>query len=182
MSFSDIKKIKKMLDILERIGIVLSVLCLVAMAVLMNTEVFLRYVLGFSTQISDEYAGYLFIAATMLCFYPALRRNRFLQIQALVELLPFKVRAVLEILSTVCGAFICVVLGWQASKLSLSSLRLDSVSLQISQTPLWIPQIVVPIGFALLFVGFVEKGIKHSYRLWNGLQPVEPDEVDHVVD
>ena len=147
------------LDVVERLAIGVSALLLVLMGVLMNTEVGGRYLLGRSTQIADEYAGYLFTAATVLCFVPAVRRGRFLRVDGLLQRTSGALRGSLEILEAVVGAIVSLVLAWATLRLALTSLDYGSVSLQPSQTPLAIPQAVVPFGFALLALAFVERGL-----------------------
>jgi TRAP-type C4-dicarboxylate transport system permease small subunit len=147
------------LDAVERVVIGISAVLLVLMAVLMNTEVFGRYLFGHSTQISDEYAGYLFTAVTVLCFVPAVRRGRFLRVDGLLQRTSGPVRALLELLEAVIGAAVSLVLAWATLRLALTSFDYGSVSLQPSQTPLAIPQAVLPLGFTLLALAFVERGL-----------------------
>lgn len=147
------------LDRVERVAIGVSAVLLVLMGVLMNTEVAGRYLLGLSTQIADEYAGYLFTAVTVLCFVPALRRGRFLAVDGVVRRLPARLRLVFAVLAALIGAVVSLVLGWASLRLALTSLDYGSVSLQPSQTPLAIPQAVVPLGFALLALAFLERAL-----------------------
>ncbi|RYG06679.1 MAG: hypothetical protein EON92_19750, partial [Burkholderiales bacterium] len=71
--------VSRTLDVVQWLGLVIGVAMIVAMAALMNVEIAGRTLLGVSTQMSDEFAGYFFTAATMLCFLPALREGRFLR-------------------------------------------------------------------------------------------------------
>ena len=80
--------VSRTLDVVQWLGLVIGVAMIVAMAVLMNVEIAGRTLLGVSTQMSDEFAGYFFTAATMLCFLPALREGRFLRVEGLVALAP----------------------------------------------------------------------------------------------
>jgi TRAP-type C4-dicarboxylate transport system permease small subunit len=147
------------LDGVGRVAIAVSAVLLVLMGVLMNTEVGGRYLFGRSTQIADEYAGYLFTALTVLCFVPAVRRGRFLRVDGLLNRTSGRLRALLEIVEAVVGAGVSLVLAWATLRLALTSLDYGSVSLQPSQTPLAIPQAVLPLGFALLALAFVERGL-----------------------
>ncbi len=167
------------LDVLERVAIMVSAVLLVLMGVLMNTEVAGRYLFGHSTQISDEYAGYLFTALTVLCFVPALRRGRFLSVEGLVERLPRSLRMPLDVLGALIGAAVSLVLAWASLRLALTSLDYGSVSLQPSQTPLAIPQAVVPLGFALLALAFVERAL---LAIVTGAPPVVAKDPLHGLD
>jgi TRAP-type C4-dicarboxylate transport system permease small subunit len=167
------------LDVLERVAIVVSAVLLVLMGALMNTEVTGRYLFGRSTQISDEYAGYLFTAMTVLCFVPALRRGRFLNVEGLVARLPRSLRVPLDVVGALIGAGVSLVLAWASLRLALTSLDYGSVSLQPSQTPLAIPQAVVPLGLALLALAFVERAF---LAIATGSVPVTAKEPLHGLD
>lgn len=160
--------ISRVLDRLDRWAMVLATLLLLATLVLMNAEVFARYLLGFSILISDEYASYFFIAATMLCMLPALRSGRFIRIEGVLRLLPRGVQAVLELVAGLCGAVVSGVLAWETWSMVQLSYELETTSIQASQTPLFIPQVILPICFWILCVGFVEYGVVSARRSLKG--------------
>ena len=145
------------LDVLERIAIALAVVLIALMALLMNVEVISRYVFRFSTQIADEYAGYFFTAVTLLCFVPAMRRGRFIRVTAVLDRLPGKLRIALDIVGSLLGAAVSVVFAWTTFQLAWGSWQIGSTALQAIQTPLFIPQSVMPLGFALLAIAFIER-------------------------
>jgi TRAP-type transport system small permease protein len=168
------------LDIVQWIALAIGALMIVAMGVLLNFEVASRSMFGISTQIADEFAGYFFTAATLLCFLPALREGRFLIVEGLVQRLPRRIQAVLRLIAAGLGAGVSVVLAFSTFDLAATSFAYGSVSLQAFQTPLFIPQSIMPVGFALLALGFLEQGVIHSSRLWRG--EVRNAEPSHAVD
>jgi TRAP-type C4-dicarboxylate transport system permease small subunit len=147
------------LDRLERAAIAAAIVILLMMALLMNVEVFSRYLFGRSTQIADEFAGYFFTAVTLLCFVPALRHGRFLRVEALVERVPAPVQAVLNLIAAFIGALMSMVLAWTTFQLAFASWNYGTVSLQAIQVPLVIPQAILPLGFGLLALAFIEQGV-----------------------
>lgn len=171
--------VSRALDIIERIGLVLGVAAIVAMGVLMNTEIGVRTLFGFSTQISDEYAGYFFTAATMLCFLPALREGRFLRVEGLVALAPPRLQAAAEAFAAAIGAGTCLVLANATLDLAAASVTFGTRSLQASQTPLAIPQAFMPFGFSVLAIAFLEWGWLRARRLWRGQAVTE---THHALD
>lgn len=174
-----IPMLSRVLDIVQRIGIVVGVAMIVAMGLLMNIEVGTRTLFGFSTQISDEYAGYFFTAATMLCFLPALRDERFLRVEGLIGLAPPRLRATAEAFAALIGAGTCAVLADATYDLTAASISFGTRSLQASQTPLAIPQTVMPLCFAILSIAFLEWGWVRSRRLWLGQTVTE---THHALD
>ena len=153
---------------LENIFIALASVLTAAMVVLMNLEVFLRYTFSISIKISEEYSGYLFAAATMLGFYPALMRGRFLRISALVSRLPLRPRAVWEIGIGLLSAIFCGIVTLQTWTLFSTSWEFGSVSEQYSATPLMYPQILLPAAWALLTFGMLYRAVIVGKALWRG--------------
>jgi len=161
---------------LHRALLVLCGLCLLAMVLLMNTEILTRYVLGFSTQISDEYSGYLFTAITMLCLAPALREGRFLRIDGLVARLPARARALPEAADALAGAAVCAVLAYATWLMVQASSEIGAVSLTVAETPQAWPQALMPAGFALLGLAYLARGAARVRRALAGAGPeADPD-------
>lgn len=154
----------------------LAAFALLAMALLINTEVLGRYIFGFSTLISDEYSGYLFTGMTMLCLLHGLRSGRILRVEALAYRLPPKGQDLLLLPTTLIGLFVSVVLTKATFTLLSMNWMFNSVSLQPSQTPLWIPQALMPLGFALLGLGYLERFLTALLRL-SGHMPRDAEEM-----
>ena len=169
----------RFLDALDSAAIWLSAAILVAMLLLMNVEVALRYLAHASTRISEEYGEYALGFISLLCFAPALRGGRLLQVQSVIRRLPLRAQAVLELVAGLICAGLSAVLTYGGLRILLDSWRFGSVSLQYSQTPLFIPQVVLPLGLAILTIASIEYGISRFRQLWNGH---ELPEEHHVVD
>ncbi len=168
------------LDVAQRIALVVGALMIVAMMALMNVEIFARSGFGVSTQIADEFVGYFFTVSTMLCFVPALREGRFLMVESVVRRLPWRMQAVLHVVASLIGAGVSLVLASSTYQLAATSFAYGTVSLQAFQTPLFIPQSVMPLGFVLLALAFLEQGLTGSRRLWSGVGI--KTELSHAVD
>jgi TRAP-type C4-dicarboxylate transport system permease small subunit len=170
-----------MLRSLERGLLTLSIGLIVAIVLLMTIEIVLRYSFSLSTRISEEYSGYLFCAATLAAFFPALTTGRFLRIPALISRLPDRLRAVAEVLIALVSAGFCLILTWQTWDLFRMSVAFGSRSEQYSETPLMYPQVLLPLGLGLLAVGMLLRGAQLAHELWNGNRRLAKDEVN-VVD
>ena len=129
---------------------------LALMAVLINAEIFARYVLNRSTLIADEYAGYMFVWMTLFGFAHALRSGQFLRVEALVMRFGPRGRAVCDLLAALVGLGVAAIATWSSSLLFLSSWRFGTVSIQPSATPLWMAQIAVPLGLAWLVLLYLD--------------------------
>lgn len=163
---------------LERVAIFLSALMVVLMAVLMNVETLMRYAFGTSTRISEEYSSYLFCAATMIGFYPALMQARLLRITTLLMFVPHRPRAIWEVVIAFISAAFCLVIAIECWDLFETSRQFGSVSEQYSATPLMYPQFILPVGFILLAAGMIVRGVWIARELWRGRSEILESESD----
>jgi TRAP-type C4-dicarboxylate transport system permease small subunit len=169
------KRIGRMLAATEAALGHVAGLLLIALLVLMNVEVVARYVFNTSTLIADEYGGYLMAWITMLGAVHILRADRHLTMTAFVDRLSPRARNRAGIVSALIGLGICVVLLYATSVLVGNSARFGSRSIQPSATPLVWPQLIMPLGYALLCLAYVEE----IARRLRGLPPRRDDpEID----
>lgn len=143
----------------------LASLLLLAMGLLINVEVFGRYFFSFSTLISDEYSGYLFSWMTLICFFYALRTEHLLRVDALVSGLRGRMRDLMGVLAALIGLAVSLILTQATFTMWHTNWMFNSVSLQPSQTPLYIPQLIMPLGFGLLALGYLERLVAAILRL-----------------
>jgi TRAP-type C4-dicarboxylate transport system permease small subunit len=147
-------------------------LLLILLVILINVEVFARYVLGKSTLIADEYGGYLFVWIVMLGALNLLRSDRYLTMTWLVDYLGPAGRNMIGMISALIGLSVGLIALWASSRLVLTSLRFGSVSIQASGTPLALPQIILPTGYLLLCIAYIEELIRRVL----GLEPRRNDD------
>ena len=122
-------------------------LMLVALTLLIGAEIVLRTVSGKSTLIADEYSGYLFVWITMIGFAHALQSGTFLRVDNLVSLLSRRGQALAGLFSAIVGVIVAAVCVYATGTLVLASYRFGTLSIQPSATPLWLPQIILPVVF-----------------------------------
>jgi TRAP-type C4-dicarboxylate transport system permease small subunit len=130
---------------------------LVLLLVLINVEVVARYAFNRSTLIADEYGGYLMAWITMLGAVHLLRADRHLTMSLFVDKLSPRARNAAGVIAAILGLCISAILLYATSLLVISSARFGSVSIQPSATPLVWPQLILPIGYALLCVAYVDE-------------------------
>ncbi len=141
---------------------------LVGIAVLVNVEIVVRGVFNTSTLLADEYSGYLFAWLTLLGFGYALQQGAFLRVEGLIDRLSPRWRARADVLSALVGLVVAVVCTYSTATLVLATLRYGTLSIQPSATPLWMPQIVMPLAFgglALIYLGLVVSAWRRAARL-----------------
>lgn len=132
---------------------------LLLMMALMCTEIAARLFLKTSIQISEEYSGYLFTWVTMGGFLYAQRSDRLLRVDALRSALPTRARAAVDGLASLAGVLLSMILLDATWDTFYSSVLFGTTSMQYSETPLYLPQIVMPVGFAVLGIAFLHTAI-----------------------
>jgi TRAP-type transport system small permease protein len=140
-----------------------SGLLLVAVVVLINVEIVLRYFAGSSTLVADEYSGYMFTWMSLLGFGYALQSGQFLRVEALVDRMHGMPREWVELIGSIAGFAVAVITTYACSRTFGSSWQFGTRSLQPSATPLWLPQIAMPVAMgwlSLLYLRLIARSIR----------------------
>lgn len=161
------KGIDRFMRKVEDAAMVLAALSIAVMAFAICLEVVLRVVFGRSTLVSSEYSGYLLVACTLLGMAWTLRDGGFIRVDLVYakfrgRLLHFAnlVIAIIGAMTTLIFTYYVVIFTWQSFEAGVTSI-------DITRTPLWIPQLTMPIGGALLswamFVNLVRAAVLIIY-------------------
>ena len=146
-------------------GAYLSSLLLVSLVLLIMTEIFIRYFFNMSTMIADEYSGYLFLASIFLGLSYTFKEDAHIRINILTSKLSKKSNKFIDI---VAGIITAIVLGFMLYRTVLftyDSYKMEMLSESVSATPLYLTQIVMPIGILLFLLSiliFVLKGLRND--------------------
>lgn len=128
----------------------LGILSLAFMAASISYDVILRYVFYAPTYWALEMNTFLL---AFLCLIPAgdvLRLGSQIRITFLFDRLGPAVRARLDLLRSAAGLFFCAVMVWKGADMAWKAwLHSDRMSTSMG-TPMVIPYLFLPIGFALL--------------------------------
>lgn len=160
------RALRRTLDALAFAALIVAGATLVGVLVLMNVEIVVRYLFGSSTLIADEYAGYGLAVAVLMGFVYAHRRNALLRVDIAAERLAGRRagQAVLG-LAALLSLALAVFSAYAGYKTLALSLLFQSTSAFASETPLWIPQLVMPVGFGLLALSFAEEALRRILGL-----------------
>lgn len=167
-------RIGRVLHAIERAVMSLSVAFLVALLVLINVEVFGRYLFNYSTLIADEYGGYLYAWIALLGGVHLLRSDRYLTMTAITNQLSPRSANAVALFGALIGLAICVICLESSINLIRLSYLFGARSAQASATPLFYPQMAMPLGYGLLGLAYVEEIVRRLL----GLKPrrAEDDE------
>lgn len=127
----------------------------VGMMALVTFEVLLRTFANRSTLVADEMAGYLLVAMTFLGLAPSLRGGAFIRIDTYRHRLRGGARRALDVALVAVALAYAITVDWYLWDLLAGTWRLGTTSIQVSRTPLWIPQAVMAVGGLLLILELV---------------------------
>lgn len=127
-------------------------LLVLAMMLVIAIDVTTRALFNWSWQMSEEIAGYLLVALAFSSLAAGVRDRTFLRVDFLFVKLSERTQHLLDGVYALLGLIFVGVWTWQLGRLVWSSYTREMVSNGEYRVPLWIPQLIMPIGAALLFV------------------------------
>lgn len=130
---------------------------LVALVLLVCGEAFLRGAANISLGFAEEVTGYFVVMLTFFGAALALRSCALFRVSFLSDKLSHRSRSRLYAVFAAVAVFICIVLVLTTADVTMSSFDRGRFSPTVLRTPLWIPQMLMPIGFSAIAVFLVEK-------------------------
>lgn len=140
-------------------------LVLIAMMVLVALELLLRNAFGVSLRIADEYAGYALVVITFLGISVSLQDGRVFRVEVLSRYVPVRAWRVLQVLMDIVALGFTALMMEGACRQVISSYTRGISSPSGAETPLFLPQAVMPAGLLLLGVVLLLRLIQDIRRL-----------------
>jgi TRAP-type C4-dicarboxylate transport system permease small subunit len=156
-------RLLRWIDAAAAIGGAAASVFLGAIVVLITVEIGLRSGFHTSTLIADEYSAYFFVAVVMLGLPIALRDGAHIRITLVSGRLPPKGRRWLDIGVHLLAFVLCGFALYHAGLMVYDTYALGMAADSISETPIFLPQIVIPAGL-LLFVLQLLAGLARRFR------------------
>jgi TRAP-type transport system small permease protein len=142
-------------SLIERLCKYVCVAALLAMLFVIGLDILTRSLFNFSFEISDELGGYMLVAITFVSLSVCQANDSFHHVAFVQARLSPRGRALSHVIFDVLSLAFSVLLLWQLIRFDLSSFRFDDHAPTYLATPLWIPQLAMPIGVAALCVSVV---------------------------
>lgn len=139
--------------------------CLTAMTCLILAEVILRFVSTFipwfpgHIPVAWEYGSYLMAASFTFGAAMTLRAGAHIRVNLLLANAGPDFRRVMEIIAASAGVLFTGFLAFAMVRFALTSLERGTLALS-SNTPLWIPQILIAFGIVLMAAQFLARLIR----------------------
>lgn len=145
-----IEKLLGLIDKGSRIGAWLSALAMLVIVALISVEIGARSLFSSSTLIADEYSGYLMVAVVMLGLSYTFAEGGHIRINILTSRLSGWPARVLDVLVALAALLMCAFFLYHAVLMVYDSFSYDMRADSISETPVYMPQIMIVVGFTFL--------------------------------
>ncbi len=148
---------RRALDTLFSVVSGLAELGLVVMMLVMAAEVVLRSGFASSLIIADETSAALLVIITFLGLSLAVRHDKLFRFDGVVRHVPDRAWRLYEAVLFLAALAVSLVLLRFLWKFVASTFRRGTTSDGMIDYPLWIPQVFMPIGMALLVLAILEQ-------------------------
>ena len=113
--------------------------------------------MNFNLRGSDAYAGYCMAAAGFLALAHTLKRGEHIRVTLILERLGINGRHRLELVAHAIAVFFSGMFALFTARLVYQSYAFNDISQGNDATPLWIPQIAMAVGAAVLFIAILDE-------------------------
>ena len=155
----------KMTNKLSLWGAYLSGIFLISLVILVMTEIIGRHFFDTSTMIADEYSGYIYLSAIFLGLAYTFEQNAHIRINILSEKISKKANRKIDIIAGMISILVLGFILYRTLLFTYDSYDMDMLSEAVSETPLYLTQIVMPVGillFILSVLSFIIKKVKND--------------------
>ncbi len=142
----------------ERVNLILgycSGLGILAMGIILFYEVIVRYFFNSPTIWAQEISIYLFIWTMLAGAAYTLQVGKHVRIDLLIIRFSKKTQSFLEFFTSILGMLFSAFVTLQAWNMLEATLKYHKLSATPLRVPLWIPQLALLVGFALLTLQFI---------------------------
>jgi TRAP-type C4-dicarboxylate transport system permease small subunit len=115
---------------------------------------------------TDAYAGYCMAASGFLALAHTLKRGEHIRVTLLLEHAGVRARRGMELWALAVATVLAAAFAWYSVRLVVQSWQFNDISTGNDATPLWIPQLAMALGTAVLLVAFVDELV----REWRGVR------------
>ena len=147
--------IDMIVDRLSIAGLWIASIGVLLMFAIVFIEIVARKLFETSIYISQDYSGYMMAICLALPLGILVRRRGHIKVDIIINRLPSKIRYWLELFFLIIMLCYGIVLTYICYGLAKDSYDLKAVSIDLSHTPLWIPQSTLVIGIAFFVITLI---------------------------
>jgi len=133
-------------------GAYVSSVLLISLVILIMTEIIGRHFFNTSTMIADEYSGYLYLASIFLGLAYTFENNAHIRINIITSKLSKRTNKYIDIFASFITSVVLIFILYRSILFTYDSYDMEMLSENVSETPLYLTQIVMPIGIILFIL------------------------------
>ena len=114
---------------------------------------------GFHLPGTDAYAGYLMAAAGFLALAHTLKRGEHIRVTLLLSVLKGRWHKAMEVWALAAASALAGLSAFYGARLVWQSRLFNDISTSNDATPLWIPQLAMALGAAVMAVAFIDEAV-----------------------
>lgn len=138
--------------------------------------------INFNVPSGDDFAGWSLVAMAFLGLAHTFKRGEMIRVGLMIERLHGRARRVAELISlTIAAAFIGY-FTWQTGQLAYDSWRFFDMSTGVVSVPLWIPQLGMVAGLAILLVAILEEWVTVARGGRPTYEPDPPQSTEELIE
>jgi len=166
--------IDMIVDRLSIAGLWIASIGVLLMFVIVFVEIVVRKLFETSIYISQDYSGYMMAICLALPLGILVRRRGHIKVDIIINRLPSKIRYWLELFFLIIMLCYGIVLTYICYGLAKDSYDLKAVSIDLSHTPLWIPQSTMVVGIAFFVITLLFEIYKMLFMRSDGVAANAP--------
>lgn len=150
-----INKILNQIDMLSKIGGQFSAIFMVLIVLLINIEIVIRTFFNSSTYIADEYSSYFLVAVVLLGLAYAAKNESHIRVEVIRSRVGKNINRIIDIIC-LTGALVLTGYGvYHATYMAFDAYAMKITADSISETPIFLPQLMIPIGLTLFILQLI---------------------------
>ncbi len=157
------KRLALWIDRLTDVFAYLSAFLLIITIILIVANITLMSVTGKSIMITDEYSAYMFAGFVMFGLAYTLKHNGHIRINVLTSRLSPNVQRIFRIYALIVVLIFTIYIFYYSVYMVYQAYVYQMRSDTVAQTLLWIPQLVMPMGFFVLALQIISEIIKELF-------------------
>jgi len=141
----------------------LLLVILISMILLAGSQIFLRNFFDYSLFWGDEMLRLMVLWLTVAGGLAASRMHKHISIEVLDRFMPERMQLITKVLIDLFTAAVCGLFSWHSARFVMGSYEYGDVLLR--DTPAWMLQIILPVGFGLMAYRHLVYAIKRPFGL-----------------